>query len=161
MNMSYAIQVGTEIAGSFRVRTVRKRTVMSEMTNAIIDATEVELDSLYENAALLSFFTFKDEPPPRERWTQLVFTGMEDVRTYPVWKPRKIRHAYVCIPYKTKSTSGHITAVTQMLAAKGKTVVSAKLAWFGFPGINQFFVGFKPGMKERTEELLLAGLELV
>jgi hypothetical protein len=158
--MTINIKVGTVLADSFTVRKIRKEPIGSEMSNPIIESIVVELESIYENAAFLGFYTFLNSPPPFERWTPIVAKDLEYARIFPMWKPSQIKQQCICLPYKVRTSSGSILAVTQMLAAKNNTVVSAKIWWSGFPGINKFYVGFKPGMKARTEELLLSGFFL-
>ena len=157
--MSYNIRVGTTIGRGFTVTAIRNKSVVSDKANPIIDFVEVQLDCLYENVAFLSFATFKNGPPPSEQWIRIALTGTEDI--HELWTPPKIDRECVCVAFRRKARSGQLMAVTEMIAAKGKVLVSAQLLWFGFPGVNRFFVDFKPGMKERTAELLLAGLDFV
>jgi len=158
--MTINLPVGTVMAKTFTVKRIRKEAILSTMSNPIIDSTVIELDSLYENAGFLGFYTFMDSPPPVEQWTSIVAKDIINAEIFPMWIPSQIKQQCVCLPYKVRTTSGNIVAVTQMLAAKNNTIVSSKVWWFGLPVVNKFHVDFKPGMKERTEELLLAGLYL-
>ena len=158
--MTINLSIGAEVADTFRVRRIREEPILSEMSNPIIDSTIIELDSLYENDAFLGFYTFSNSPPPCEQWAPIVAKDIVNARIFPMWVPLRIKQQCVCLPYKLRTPSGSIIAVTQMMAAKNNTIVSSKVRWFGFPGLNSFFVGFKPGMKARTEDLLVAGLHL-
>jgi hypothetical protein len=143
----------------FTVKRVSTKTMMSNITNPVIDFVEVRLDPSYENVAFLAFATFEVKPPPVEQWIRFGLTGRENIQQQ--WRPQKIKQECICIDYKKRAEAGHIIAVSHIITAKGNVLVSAQLLWFGFPFLNQFFVGIKPGMRERTEELLLAGLEYV
>lgn len=154
------LKTGTVLAKDFTVKHIRKKHVMSEMSNPIVSATVAELTCPYVSTAFLEFYTYLNNPPPFQQWVPIVEEDLENARIFPMWKPSQIKQQCICLPYKIRTASGKILAVTQMLVAKNKTVIASKLWWFGSPRINKFFVGFRSGMKERTEELLLAGLLL-
>ena len=150
--------VGKEIAPGFRVIQAATRSVIADMANPITHFVEVKLDCLYENLAFLAFATFMEKPPSKQ-WLQLSLSGKENIRQ--LWKPQTIRQECAGVDYTKRAEAGHLVAVSHVITAKNNLLVSAQLLWFGFPFVNQFFVGFKPGMRERTEELLQAGLDLV
>ena len=147
--MSHDIRVGAKTGHSFTVTAVRNKNVRSDQTNPVIDFVEEQLDCLYENLAFLSFATFKNGPPPSEQWIRIALSGSEDI--HELWTPPQIKRECVCVAFRRRAKSGQLVAVTEMIAAKGQVLVSAQLLWFGFPGVNLFFVDFKPGMRERTE----------
>ena len=161
MSTPHDLTVGTVLANSFKVRNVRQQPVISPRSNPIVDATTIDLEALYQSASFLSFYTFIESPPSSDSWTNLVFTPTPDTRRPRTWRPARIDQECVGIQYKIRTVDGNRVAITQALAAKNKTLVSAKTTWTGFPGFNRYLVGYNPGMKMRTKELLLAGLSLV
>ena len=157
MDVTKRFPVGKEIAPGFNVTKAASKPVIADMANPIISFAEVKLDCLYENLAVLAFATFK-QPPPQEQWIKLGLGGRETVRQF--WQPKKIRQECLGVDYTRRAEPGHLMAVSHIISAQENILVSAQLLWFGFPLINRFYVGFKPGMRERAEELLLAGLKL-
>jgi hypothetical protein len=148
---------GVEVAPGFTVIQAYTRPVIATKENPITQFVEVKLDPLYENLAILAFATFMEKPASNQ-WLQLALTGRENVRQ--LWKPKTIGQECLGVDYTRRVEAGHLAAVSQLVSWKNNMLISAQLLWFGLPFINQFFVGFKPGMRERTEELLQAGLKL-
>jgi hypothetical protein len=160
MNLSQKFHVGQKVAGGFTVREiVNNKHVGSPVENPIIDFAEMKLDCLYENLAVLSFATFKEKPPSSQDWIKLSLSGKENILK--LWDPQRVKLECVCIDYKKRTQSSQLVAVSHIIAAKKNILVSAQLMWFGFPFINRMFVGFKPGMRDRTEELLLGGVKII
>ena len=158
MDLIQKFRSGQEIAPGFKVIQAYTRPVMATMENPITQFVEVKLDCLYENLAFLAFATFMERPPSNQ-WLQLTITGGENIRQ--LWKSNTIRQECLGIDYTRRIEAGHLAAISQLVSWKSNQLVSAQLLWFGFPFVNKLFVGFKPGMRERTEELLQAGLKLV
>lgn len=156
--MKDRFQVNQEIAPGFTVVKVTTKRVPATTPHPIASLTEVQLNCLYENVAFLAYAAFKETLPPSDQWIKYGLGGHENIRQ--VWKPHKIKQESVCLDYHRRAQAGHLMAVSHAIAVKKNVLVSAQLQWFGFPFVNRFFVGFKPGMRERTEELLLAGLKL-
>ena len=156
MDITQKFPANKEIAPGFRVIKAGSRPVMADMANPITEFFEVKLDCLYENLAVLAFATFM-HTPPREQWLSLSLSGKESNRQ--LWQPQRIRQECIGVDYNKRAEAGHLIAISQIITAKHNMLVSAQLLWFGFPLINRFYVGIKPGMRERTEELLSAGLK--
>ncbi len=159
--MRATLKRADNVAGSFKVRSVlrdHKRTVDAY---SITDSIAYTLDAQFENGGLLEMCTFAGDTPPDTEWASIFNEQLDPVKVAPIWQPAKTKRRCVCLAYKMRNPNGVLTAITQMLAIEGSTLVSAKIYWCGFPGINRFYVGFKPGMRLRTEELLAAGLQMV
>jgi hypothetical protein len=156
--MADGFQVGMDVCTGFKVLEIKNRTVASRLDNPIIEFREIRLDCAYENAAFILVATFQSVVPPVDEWIQIALTGREQIDSQ--WTPLRMKAPFVALAYR-KLEHGRITAVTNLITRKGKSLVSAQLLWFGFPLINTLYVGFKPGMRERTEELLTASLTLL
>ena len=157
MELIQKFSKGLEIAPGFKVLQAYTRSVIAPMENPVTQFVEVKLEPLYENLAVLAFATFMEKPLSHQ-WLQLVLTGREAIRQ--LWKPETIGGECLGVDYTRRVEAGYLAAVTQLVSWKNDQLVSAQLLWFGLPFVNRFFVGFKPGMRERTEELLQAGLKL-
>lgn len=165
------ISLGTIIAEDFTVQNVKHnieikptyKPTIGNKPNPIISNTVIELDAKYENTSWLLFYTFAEAAPPLNEWDVLFFSGLpvSDIRIDKTWKPENVRQECVCLSCKARTFQGTWIAVSEMLAACEKTVVAARITWFGFPIFNRFSVRFKPGMHMRTEKLLMAGLDMV
>lgn len=165
------ISLGTIIDEYFTVQKVKHNIeikptytpTIGNKPNPIVSNTVIELDAKYENTSWLLFYTFAEAAPPLNEWDILFFSGLpvSDIRIDKTWKPENIRQECVCLSYKARTFQRTWIAVSEMLAAREKTVVAARVTWLGFPIFNRFSVGFKPGMHMRTEELLIAGLGMV
>lgn len=161
--MATEIKPGMMIARNFTVRGVHHPTIKVEMKHPVMDATVVELDAAYENTSWLMFYTFAQSAPGMQDWEPFVFDHppLANIRVHGDWSPAGFDGPCRCIKYKARTTRNDPIVITQMMAATDNTLVSAKLTWLGMLGMRKLNVAFKPGMEMRTEELLMAGLELV
>lgn len=148
------------VAGSFKVKGVVRDHKKSVDAYTITDSIAYTLDAQFENGALLEMCTFVGDTPPDTEWASIINGQLEPVKVAPMWQPAKTQRRCVCLAYKMRNPNGELAAITQMLSIQGDTLVSAKIYWCGFPGINRLYVGFKPGMRLRTEELLTAGVQM-
>ena len=158
MDITEKFPKGRGIAPGFIVMKARNKPMIADMANPITQFAEVTLDCLYENIAFLAFATFTKKPP-LEQWMKLGLSGREKIRE--LWQPQKVRQECVGVDYNKQAEAGHLVAISHLMTVKNNVLVSAQLVWYGFPLINKFYVGFKPGMRERAEALLLAGLKFV
>lgn len=158
--MSINIPVGTEIAEYYTVLEVKRGKVPSTMSEYVRDALIIELDSKYENQSRLSIYTLKGPMPPAGQWSFLVPDDLSGVRVKKSWTPLRVNPPCGAMEYEARTSQGTRVTVVHMMAASKTVLVHAEVRWVGFPGFNRFFVGCKPGMKERTEALLEVGLSL-
>ncbi|MCL4299207.1 MAG: hypothetical protein KJ077_25965 [Anaerolineae bacterium] len=158
--MSCNPTVGTVIAEYYTILQVKTGKVPKEINKYVSDALIIELDSKYENQSRLSIYTLKGAVPEAGNWPFLVPDGFTDVHVKKSWTPSRIKVPCGAIAYEARTPQGIRVAMIQMMAAGETALVHAATSWAGFPGLNRFFVGFKPGMEMRTEDLLEAGLEL-
>jgi hypothetical protein len=158
--MSASVSIGQVIARCYTVLEVKKVSVPATMSEYASESVIIELDSRYENQSRLSIYTLEGGIPPAGQWPLLVPEGFSDVRVKRSWTPSRINPPCGAIAYKARAAQGHQAAIMQMMAANETYFILAVTSWSGFPGVNSFFVGFKPGMEERTEDLLEAALKL-
>lgn len=159
--MSMSIRVGTVIAGCFTVLEVKNTSVPPTMSEHVSGVLSIELDARYENHSRLSIYKLKGPIPPAGQWPFLVPDNFVDVQMKKrSWTPTRVNPPCGALAYTARTPEGNRVAIVQMMAATDKAMVLAMVSWAGMPGLNRFSVGFKPGMEMRTEDLLLAGLEL-
>ena len=154
------ITVGSTIARCFKVIQINEGIVPAVMSEYASDALIIELDAMYENHSRVSIYTLKGPIPPAGKWPFITPSGFADFSVKKSWTSSKIQPPCGALAYKARTPNGTLCAIVQMMAATEKTFVLAMTSWFGFPLINHFHVGFKPGMMMRTEELLLDSLKL-
>ena len=159
--MNTTLERGASVASSFTVKGVHRGPAREIGSYSIAESLTCSLDARFENEAVLAFYTVAGDLPSDLDWASIVNGHLEPAKLGPMWQPFKIQRRCVCLAYKMRNPNGDLCAITQMLASENKTLVSAKLLWNGFPGINRFYVGFKPGMRQRTEDLLSAGLGMI
>lgn len=129
-----------------------------------VGAAEVRsfcLEAKYENEAQLVFFRFEGAMPSLSSLEERAQPSIDMCEVCPPWKARKVPQPHFCQALRITTPKGYKVVVTQMIATKNQFIVLGRLVWFGFPFLRRWFVGFKPGMRERTEELLLAGIDML
>lgn len=131
-----------------------------QMRDYVSEMVIIDLDSKYENQSRLSIYTLQGPIPEAGNWPFLVPEGLTDVHVERFWTPSRVPPPCGALMYKARTSQGTQVAVVQMMAANETALVLAMTSWAGFPGLNRYTVGFKPGMDMRTEELLEAGLGL-
>jgi hypothetical protein len=126
----------------------------------VSQARVLELEARYENHSRLSLFRLSSPPPPAEQWPLIVPEGFQNISVKKSWMPPGLEAPSVAVAYKAQTSAGHNVALINMMTATEDVLVLAAVSWYGGPLSRFRGPGFKPGMEERTQELLLAGKEL-
>lgn len=158
--MSLKVKIGSMIAESYTVTRIRDGKISPDMSAYIDKAIVLDLDAKYENQSMLSFYVLKGPVPPEGQWPLITLAGLSGMEVKRSWRPQGIQVPCGALEYTARTANGGKVAVVYMMAAGKTALVLAITTWAGFPGLNRFSVGVKPGMEARNEELLKAGLEL-
>jgi hypothetical protein len=158
--MSLNVKIDTIIADSYTVTHIRDGNVSPDMKAYVSKAIVLDLDSKYENQSMLSFYILKGPVPPEGQWPLIGLAGLSGMEVKRSWQPKGIQVPCGALEYTARTPNGSKITVIYMMAASKTALVLAITTWAGFPGLNRFSVGVKPGMEARNEDLLKAGLEL-
>lgn len=158
--MLLEVKAGTVIADTYRVIRSRRGNVSLDMKAYVSEAIVLDLDSQYENQSMLAFYILHGPVPPAGQWPLIGLAGLSGMDVKRAWQPESIRVPCGALEYTARTANGSKVAVIHMMAASKTALVLAVTTWAGFPGLNRFTVGVKPGMEMRNENLLRAGLEL-
>jgi hypothetical protein len=149
------------LPSEFTVRGIEARDTPWGSMGAV-EAKAVSLDTRYENGGKLVFCRFAQDSLAGAKLDQLVRVGLGPSEEPPIaWDSPRLPRPCLCQALRIAVPGQPKLALTQAATFKQDIFVLARMYWTGMPIINRWFVGFKPGMRERTEDLLLAGLDLL
>lgn len=156
-----ALKPGTSIADSFVVLEMKAAMVPPDIASHVMSGTCLNLDARYENSSSLIQYSLSPSAPPVEKWPFILPHGLSDIVVEREWRPTRIPLPSRAWAFKARTPpDSNRIAIVEIMARQRSTLFIAIVTWQGIPVFNRFTVGFKPGMAERTEALLFAGMAM-
>lgn len=156
-----AVKPGTVIADSFTVLRWRDDEVPPHLAPFVTAGSHLDLDARFENSSFLIHYELRPGAPPLDQWPFILPLGLAEAAVTREWTPARVPQLSRGLELQARQLPGGTrVALVEVMARLKRGMVVAIVTWQGFPLLNRFFVGVKPGMTERAEALLLAGLTL-